>query len=186
MYCGSKKSVSKVAAGVAGVLMLTTSAIAFAATGPSGQSATSTVSISIPERVSIFDLDDISFNNWDFAGDEQGTDNLCVWSNDGANGDYQVTITSDTGSFVLQNGGPTEIDFTVEWATLANQTSGTSISEGVPAAFSLSSPTTPTCQGGTSPNTTLIVDITESELAAQATSATVYDAVLTVLIEVQP
>ena len=187
MYCGSKKSVSKIVAAVAGTLMLTTSAIAVAATGPSSQSETTTVSITIPERVSIWELDNIDFGTWDFAGDEQGTDNLCVWSNDGAAGAYQVTITSTTGDYILTNAtSSTDVDFTVAWNNQPSQTSGTSIPYNTPVPFILSAPTTPTCGGVGNTNSTIIVDIAEAELSLQEANATAYDATLTVTIAAVP
>ena len=170
MYRGSKKSVSKVTAGVAAALMLSTSAVALAETSQSQQSATTTVSITIPERASIRELDAINFGTWDLSGDEQATDSLCVWSHDGATGAYQLTIVSDTGGYKLTNAeSSTDVDFTVEWSNLPSQTSGTNVPYNSATPFSLSAPTTPTCGGVGNTNSTIIVNIDEEELSRQET-----------------
>ena len=186
MYSRSNKIISRIFTGIAGVLVFTISGISYAATGPAPQSEDTTVSITIPDIVSITELDDIAFGIWDGLGDEQGTDNLCVWVNNSGL-IYQVTVTSSTLGYTLDNAGTgTTIDFAVAWSNLANQTVGTNIPYNTKTQFALSAATTPTCGGAGNTNSTIMIDITEAELLAQETSANPYQAVLTVTIEVQP
>ncbi len=179
----TQKYSSKLVAGVAGASVALMSAVALAATGDSPQSEDTTVTIIIPEKVSILRLDDIDFGTWDLVGAEQGTDSLCVWTN--AGGGYTVQITSDTTGYTLENAGTaTSLPFTVEWANTAGATSGTTVPYNTATGFNLSAPTTPDCNAGT--NSTLIIDIAEADLAAAEADAAAYQAVLTVEIAAVP
>ena len=179
-----ESSRAKLLGSVAGLALVAAAPMALAATGTSPQSLDTTVSITIPERVSILNLSStMAFGTWDASGDEQVTDDLCAWSNDGDPGQYRINLTTDNGSMVLQQGADT-IDYTVAWATSTGQTTGTNIPYNTPTTFTLAAPTTPTCGGGD--NSTIIVDIAEADLAAAPASATAYDAVMTVEISSVP
>lgn len=174
-----ESSRAKLLGGVAGLAMIAVAPVALAAT-----TANTTISITIDETVAISNLAaTIGFGTWDGTGDEQMTDDLCVWSNDGSPGQYSIDLTTDNGSMVLQQGADT-IPFAVSWANTTGQTSGTTVSYNSPTNFTMSATTTPTCGGGD--NSTIIIDIAEADLAAAPASATAYDAVLTVTVAAVP
>lgn len=183
MYRLTNKYSRKIVAGLAGLTVGALSAAALAATGTDNASEDTLVSIIIPQQISITKLDPIDFGTWDLAGNERQRDNLCVWTN--IPGGYTVNITSSTSAFYLDNTATaTDIPFTVSWANQSGQNTGTAITYDTPTPFTLSAPTTANCEGGN--NTSLVVDIDQSDLAAAEADAAAYEATLTVLVAVNP
>ena len=118
---------SVIAAGFAGV----TAAVAATADGTTGPTSTGTLDISlkIDNKLKVSNLDAIDMGT--FSGTAMtGTDDLCVYFNQG--GAYQVTVDSNDvpGTFELENAGTT-IPYTLQWddgvAGLQALTAGTAL-----------------------------------------------------------
>ena len=187
MDSGSKESTSKIAAAIAAAFMVTTSTVALAETGESPQSQNTTVSIIIPERVSVREVDEVSAGGSALASDEQAAVNLCVWSQGGAADAYQVTVISDTGDYKLTNAESSgDVDFTVEWRNQATQSNGTAVPYNTATPLVPLAPTTPTCGGAGNANSTIVVDIADGDLSLQEANAAGYDATLTVTVAAAP
>ena len=185
MNSGSRTSNAAVAVGLAAALLATTTAAAFADTGESPQSQNTTISIIIPERVSVREVADVSTGASSLATDEQGTVDLCFWSQGGSG--YQVTVISDTGGYTLTNGEASgDVGFTVRWNDQLSGTVGTAIPYDTATALAPLAPTTPTCGGVGNSNSTIIVDTAEGGLSLQEANAAGYDATLTVTVAAAP
>lgn len=186
MSSGSITSKANRTAFLAVVLMLTPSAFAVAETGESPQSRNTTISIIIPERVSVREVEQVSLSASGPARGDEGTIDLCVWSQGGAGG-YRVTVVSDTGGYTLTNAGATgDVDFTVRWSNQANRTSGTAIPYDTAIPLAPIASTTPACGGPGNANSTIVVDTAEGELSLQEANAAGYDATLIVTIAAAP
>ena len=163
---------------------------AFAATqGTLGATSTGTVNISITKSVQaqISDLSDMTLSNWS-VGDSAVTlfSNACIYSSTGS---YKVTATGSgsANAFTVASGANT-VPYTVTWnaggaGNLAN--TGTSLSTNVQSAsFSNASTASANCSGGGSSNDTarVVVNITQANMNAAASSSTAYTGTLTMLI----
>lgn len=115
---------------VASVFALLSGGAQAASQGSLGTTSTGSISIgaSVPNRVQLTGLTDVSFLNQDPATPAAKAQNVCVWSNTSTRG-YNVTATgSGTGTaFTLANGALT-VPYSVEWAGSTGQTSGTALS----------------------------------------------------------
>ena len=105
---------SMLVAGAAGV----TTAYAATVDGSLGPTSTGTLDIQLEVQnemlLSLLDTIDMGVFG---GGDMSGTDDVCVYFNQAATADYQVTVDStDTpGTFELENGGGTTIPYTLTW-----------------------------------------------------------------------
>jgi hypothetical protein len=148
-------------------------------------SATSTGSISIgasvPNRVQLSGLTDVSFANQDPATAASNAQNVCVWSNTSTKG-YNVTATgSGSGSaFTLANGALT-VPYNVEWAGSSGQSSGTALATGSALTGLTSTATNATCSAGPGSTASLIVKIAAANLQGMQ-AATNYTGTLTLLV----
>ena len=186
MNCGSRTRNATVAICLAAALLLTTPAAVVAETGNSPQSQNTTISIIIPERVSVQEVEEASLGASGVARDDEGTVDLCVWSQGGGGG-YQVTVVSDTGGYMMTNtNSSTDVGFTVRWDDQASGTGGTAIPYGTAMPLAPLAPTTPTCGGFGNSNSTIIVDTTDGGLSLQEANAAGYDATLTVTVAAAP
>ena len=119
---------------VAGIIMaaLAQGTALGATQGSLGSTSTGSISIgaSVPNRIQISGLADVSFTNQDPATPAANAQNVCVWSNTSTKG-YNVTATgSGTGSaFTLANGAAT-VSYAVEWAGSSGQSTGTALTTG--------------------------------------------------------
>lgn len=161
-----------------------TSNVAFAATqGTAGSTSTGTVSISasVPSRVQLSGLSDVTFANQDPAVDASNAQNVCVWSNTITRG-YRVTATGSGASsaFTLANGADT-VPYSVEWAGTSGQSSGTALAAGTALTGLTSSATNPTCSAGAAASASLVVKIAAADLQAMQAAAT-YSGTLTLLV----
>lgn len=162
--------------------MLHTSA--FAATqGTLGTTSTGSVSISasVPNRVQLSGLTDVSFVNQDPNTAALNAQNVCVWSNTSTKG-YNVTASgSGAGSaFTLANGAAS-VPYSVEWAPTSGQTSGTALTAGTALTGLTSTATSATCGSGASSTSSLIVKISTSNLQTMQ-AATTYTGTLTLVV----
>jgi len=137
------------------------------------------VTLELPELVRISDLDDIDLGT--FAGAAlDGTDDVCVWSTTRA---YSITATGDGGggSFTLTgNTSGVPLDYAVEWAENAGQTSGTTLSTGTVLSGRSTTATSTDCNGGNDNNATVIVAVADDDLAAVPADS--YSGTLTLLV----
>jgi len=161
---------------------------AFAATqGTLGATSTGVVNISITKSVQaqISDLTDMTLSNWS-VGDAAVTlfSNACIYSSTGS---YKVTATGSGASnaFTVASGGNT-LPYTVTWnaggaGNLAN--TGTSLSTNVQStSFSNANTTAANCGGSSNDTARVIVNITQANMNAAASSSTAYTGTLTMLI----
>ena len=157
---------------------------AFAATqGSLGTTSTGSISIgaSVPNRVQLSGLTDVSFANQDPATPAANAQNVCVWSNTSTKG-YNVTASgSGAGSaFTLANGA-LNVPYSVEWAGSSGQSSGTALTSGSALTGLTSTATNATCSAGASSSASLIVRISSANLQGMQ-AATTYTGTLTLVV----
>jgi hypothetical protein len=139
------------------------------------------ITLTIDPLVQISALDDIALGPYVGAGDETGTDDLCVYSN---NGGYDITATGNGSggqAFELTGTSSAVIPYTVEWATSAGAGTGTALTTGVTLAGQGGTFSTPDC-GGVD-NAQVIVTVADADLAAAPSDS--YTGVLTLLVAPQ-
>ena len=157
---------------------------ALAATqGSLGATSTGSVAInaSVPNRVQLTGLTDVSFANQDPATAATNAQNVCVWSNTSTKG-YNVTATGSgtANAFTLANGALT-VPYTVEWAGSTGQTSGTALASGTALTGLTSLATNAQCASGPSKSASLIVRISTANLQTMQ-AATSYTGTLTLVV----
>lgn len=157
---------------------------AFAATqGSLGTTSTGSISIgaSVPNRVQLSGLTDVSFANQDPATPAANAQSVCVWSNTSTKG-YNVTASgSGAGSaFTLANGA-LNVPYSVEWAGSSGQSSGTALTSGSALTGLTSTATNATCSAGASSSASLIVRISSANLQGMQ-AATTYTGTLTLVV----
>jgi len=157
---------------------------AFAATqGTLGATSTGSISIgaSIPNRVQISKLTDVSFTNQDPSVNASNAQSVCVWSNTSTKG-YYVTATGSgaASAFTLANGAAT-VPYAVEWAGSSGQASGTALTTATALHGLTSAATNPTCAAGPTSSASLIVRISAVNLQAMQ-AATTYTGTLTLVV----
>lgn len=159
---------------------------AAATQGSLGATSTGSITIgaSVPNRVEISGLTDVSFANQDPAIAAANAQNVCVWSNTGTKG-YSITATgSGTASaFTLANGA-LSVPYSVEWAGSSGQASGTALTSGTALAGLTSTAANPTCSSGPSSTASLIVKISTANLQTMQ-AATNYTGTLTLVVAPQ-
>lgn len=129
---------------------------------------------------------------WDFVGNEFNRDNsVCVWTNNratfGGASSYDVTVTSDQGSFVLETGG-NMLPYSVYWASDLGSNitvnNGTQLTYGSPTTF-MTVGDEQSCPGGTN-NAQMLVFWDEDDLSAAVGTPTPYTSVVTVEVSIPP
>lgn len=168
------------------VALLAATPAAAATNGTLGATSTGTVQItlSVPSRVQISGLTDISFANADPSQQASSSQSNCVWSNT-ANKGYSITATGSgtSGAFTLANGS-LNVPYTVQWNASGGQTSGTALTAGTALAGMISTAANPTCSTGAATTSSLIISIAASNLQGM-TSAASYTGSLTLLVTPQ-
>jgi len=157
---------------------------ALAATqGSLGSTSTGSISIqaSVPNRVQLTGLTDVSFLNQDPATPASNAQNVCVWSNTSTKG-YNVTASGSGASnaFTIANGAAT-VPYSVEWAGSSGQASGTGLTSGSALTGLTSTATSATCASGASSSASLIVKISTANLQTMQ-AATSYTGTLTLVV----
>lgn len=126
-----------------------------------GAGATSTgssvITLTVPDLIKISNLDNIgmSFDGTDYVG----SDDVCVYRN--VTGEYSVTATSangGAGTFLLDDGGTSTVEYSVDWA-------GTALTESSASGVLADADQTSVSCGGT-PNIAVTVTATETDVAA--------------------
>jgi hypothetical protein len=138
-----------------------------------------TITLTVDALVQISDLDDIPLGTFDGSKDLTGSDNVCVYSN---NGGFNITATGSGASsaFTLAGGGTT-VPYTVEWANSSGATSGTEMFTGRPLNGQTAKFAGADCGGST--NTTVLVSVSQTDLSSAPADA--YAGVLTLLVAPQ-
>ena len=173
-------------AAVAGLLAATALAEpAFASTqGSFGATSTGSVTInaSVPGRVRIGGLSDVTFLNADPSANASNAQNVCVWSNTSTRG-YTITATGSgsANAFTLASGALPAVPYSVEWASSSGQTSGTSLTAGSTLSGQTSTATNSDCSAGPSASASLIVSIGSSTLQSMTAGVT-YNGTLTLVV----
>ena len=170
----------------AGVVLLAASTVAQATPTQGSIGATSQGSVlvtaTVPARVQITGLTDLSFGTLDPTTAASNSENVCVWSNTSTKG-YNVTATGDGGgsgsTFKLASGG-NKLDYTVEWAATSGAASGTLLTTNIPKTGLTSNAATPNCSSSTS--ATLFVKFSTAQMQAAVGSATAYTGTLTLVV----
>jgi len=154
-----------------------------ASQGTLGTTSTGSISIgaSVPNRVQISNLADVSFTNQDPSVAASNAQNVCVWSNSSTKG-YNITATGSgaANAFTLSNGAAT-VPYSVEWAGSSGQSSGTALSSGSALTGLTSTATNPTCSAGPSSSASMVVKITSASLQGMQ-AATSYTGTLTLVV----
>ena len=163
-------------------LLMHTPAMA-ATQGSLGATSTGSVSInaSVPSRVRLTNLTDVSFANQDPGTAASNAQNVCVWSNTSTKG-YNVTaFGSGAGNaFTLANGVLT-VPYSVEWAPTSGQTSGTALTTGSAFTGLTSTATNATCSSGAATTASLVVKMATSDLQGMQ-AAIAYAGTLTLVV----
>lgn len=168
--------------GACAALLSQTSAIA-ATQGSLGTSSTGTVAIgaSVPNRVQLSGLSDVSFLNQDPAAAALNAQNVCVWSNTSTKG-YNVTASgSGTASAFTLSSGSLTVPYSVEWSPTSGQSSGTALASGTALTGLTSAATSATCSSGATSSASLIVKMSTANLQTMQ-AATTYTGTLTLVV----
>jgi hypothetical protein len=164
-------------------MALSAAPAAAATQGSMGSTSTGSVSISasVPNRVQLSGLSDVSFTNQDPASAASNAQNVCVWSNTSTKG-YNVTATgSGTGNaFTLANGA-NSVGYNVEWAGTSGQASGSSLTSGTALTGLTSTATAAGCSSGPATTASLIVKIPAANLQSMK-AALSYTGTLTLVV----
>lgn len=151
--------------------------------GTMGSTSTGSVAISasVPGRVQLSGLSDVSFTNQDPSTAASNAQNVCVWSNTSTRG-YNVTATgSGTGNaFTLANGAQT-VAYNVQWAGSTGQSTGTALASGTALTGLTSTATNAGCTAGPATTASLIVSIPAANLQSMQSSLS-YTGTLTLVV----
>jgi hypothetical protein len=141
-----------------------------------------TINASVPGRVRISGLSDVTFSNADPSANASNAQSVCVWSNTTTRG-YTVTATgSGAGSaFTLASGALPVVPYTVQWAPTSGQTSGSSLSAGTALTGQTSSATNSDCSAGPPASASLVVSMGSSTLQTMTAGVT-YNGTLTLVV----
>lgn len=133
------------------------------------------------QQVRIRQLADIAFNTVSATPvDQSRADNLCIYSA-AASGRYTITArgSGSSNAFTLASGG-NALPYEVQWASSANQSSGTTLSPNVALAATTTNRNNSNCNQPASLTATLIVVLRAS--AQQSVQAGTYSGTLTLLV----
>lgn len=152
--------------------------------GSFGATSTGSVTInaSVPGRVRISGLSDVTFTNADPSVAASNPQNVCVWSNTSTRG-YTVTATGSgaANAFTLASGALPPVPYTVEWAPSSGQTSGTSLTAGTALAGQTSTAINADCSAGPAASASLVVSMGSSTLQGMTAGVT-YNGTLTLVV----
>ena len=151
--------------------------------GTMGSTSTGSVAISasVPGRVQLSGLSDVSFTNQDPSTAASNAQNVCVWSNTSTKG-YNVTATgSGAGNAFTLASGASNVAYSVEWAGNSGQSAGTALATGAALTGLTSTATNATCSAGASSTASLIVKIPSANLQNMQ-AATTYTGTLTLVV----
>lgn len=141
-----------------------------------------TINASVPGRVRISGLSDVTFSNVDPSVDATDAQNVCVWSNTSTRG-YSITATGSGtgGAFTLASGALPAVPYAVEWALSSGQTSGTSLAAATALTGQTSTAINQDCSAGPSASASLVVSIASATLQSMSAGVT-YNGTLTLVV----
>lgn len=172
-----------VIAGAFSSLLLADPALA-STQGTFGSTSTGSVTInaSVPGRVRISGLSDVTFASVDPLVLASNAQNVCVWSNTSTRS-YSITATgSGAGSaLTLSSGALPAVPYTVQWAQTSGQTSGSSLAASTALSGQTSSATNSDCSAGPTSSASLVVSIASSTLQTMTAGVT-YNGTLTLVV----
>lgn len=152
--------------------------------GSLGSTSTGSVTInaSVPGRVRISGLSDVTFSNVDPSVAASNAQSICVWSNTSTRG-YTITASGSgaANAFTLSSGALPAVPYTVQWAQTSGQTSGSSLTSGTALTGQISSATNPDCSAGPSASASLIVSMGSPTLQSMSAGVT-YNGTLTLVV----
>lgn len=170
-------------AGLAAWALLAEPALA-STQGSFGATSTGSVTInaSVPGRVRISGLSDVTFSSVDPSVNASDAQNVCVWSNTSTRG-YTITATGSgaANAFTLASGALPAVPYTVQWASSSGQSSGTSLTAGSALTGQTSSATNSDCSAGPAASASLVVSIGSSTLQSMNAGVT-YNGTLTLVV----
>lgn len=170
-------------AAASAALLLASPATAAPSQGSFGATSTGSISInaSVPGRVRISKLSDVTFANADPSVDASNAQNVCVWSNTSTRG-YSITATGSGSSsaFALSN-GTDAVPYTVGWAQSSGETTGSSLTAGAALTGQTSTATNSDCSAGPAASASLVVTIASSTLQSMAAGVD-YTGTLTLVV----
>jgi hypothetical protein len=152
--------------------------------GSFGPTSTGSVTInaSVPGRVRISGLSDVTFSSVDPSVAASNAQNVCIWSNTSTRG-YTITATGSgtANAFSLSGGALPDVPYTVQWAQASAQTSGTSLAAGTALTSQTSTAINSDCSAGPSASASLIVGIGSPTLQSMTAGVT-YNGTLTLVV----
>jgi hypothetical protein len=138
------------------------------------------LTLTVPALVRISDLADIDLGIFSGVG-LSGSDNVCVWSTTRA---YALTAEGDGsgGAFTLAGGtNGDDLPYSVQWANVSGAASGSPLTTGDALTGLSATATSPDCNGGVNTNATVIVNVSDTDLAG--VTADTYSGTLTLTVE---
>lgn len=141
-----------------------------------------TINASVPGRVRISGLSDVTFSNVDPTVAATSAQNVCVWSNTSTRA-YSITATGSgaANAFTLASGALPAVPYSVQWASSSGQTSGTSLTAGAALAGQTSAATNSDCSAGPAASASLVVSIGSPTLQSMTAGVT-YNGTLTLVV----
>lgn len=168
---------SKILTGVAVSALFSAQAMA-ASDGSVGanSTATSDVSLAVQDRIQISNVKDIAFGTYGGTGDLVENSSYCVYRNGGGN--YELTLTTDHGSFVVSD-GTDDIPFAVKVDDSADASTGASIAYNTSSGTLGNTSTIPDCGGADNG----AMEVTFAEADLQAANSSTYLGTITLYVE---
>jgi hypothetical protein len=145
--------------------------------------ATSVLTITIPETLRLSGLSDFAFGTYSGSGALSANADVCVYDNS-SNGNYHVTATDSTSltatAFAAQNGAAASIPFSVRWNNGTGTTGNYALTYNKSHAASGANTKSTDCStGGKSAN--LNIQFVATDLAGKPGGA--YTSTITVMVE---
>ena len=164
-------------------LLLTSPALA-STQGSFGATSSGSVTInaSVPGRVRISGLSDVTFANVDPSVAAVDAQSVCVWSNTSTRG-YSITASGSgaASAFTLASGALPVVPYTVQWAPTSGQSSGTSLTAGTALTGQTSTAINSDCSAGPSASASLVVSVGSPTLQSMTAGVT-YNGTLTLVV----
>lgn len=134
------------------------------------------------DKVQISGLSDISFGTLtNFGVDAIRSQSICVFAKSSVD-NYKVTATgSGAGGAFLLSSGSDKLPYEVQWSSASGQTTGTSLTAGVPLGAQHSTATRDICDKGPPTTASLIVVLRSAAISSAITGT--YTGTLTLLIQ---
>ena len=170
--------------GIAIAGLLIPASASAATNGSFGSTSTGNVNInaSVPNRVRLSGLTDVSLLNLDPTVDATSAQNVCVFSNTATRG-YSITATgSGAASAFTLSAGASNVPYSVEWSDTVNAASGSGLTAGTAGTGFTSTATHQLCNTGPSASASLVVKLASADLSSMQAGQT-YTGTLTLLVQ---